>query len=261
VTNPSPKAVFIGCLRLFVKCKGRGLPDEYGHPDYAPSRGEVLLAGAFADYLSQDSVPNGDQHENWHKDLGRYLVDAYTEFRTADRWDSLRAEHGRQVEGRWDIPDLLDIRGGVYRALLTHSLCRLMPLLAGEENEHWLRASLQSYFDGQNTVVHQSWDRFVRVAYRGLMPRIKDETHRGNSGVFGDTELMTYDCAGRVLFGFKRGDSGVTFIADASDMYGLRSGLQTARAPYQECVAMIDDVTDHWDMARMKRSDSIGIGL
>lgn len=250
------KRDFIDRLRWFATNEGRGLPDEYGHPDYAPSRGEAMLAGMFARWLDESGVPEGDGFSNWMCDIPCYVVEAYAEFTSDPKWDLARDAYRKATDR--DIPDLVDAHaGGIHRTLVAHSVCRLMPLLADAK---WLRPMLESTLNAQMVVIDHAWRRFVRVAYRKLMPRIKSELHRGNVGVFGSTTLLTFDCAGRIMFTFQRDSGTITYVADASDMYGTRSGPNSPGAPYAECVAMIEDVIAHWDIDKLQRSDTVRIG-
>lgn len=254
------KQEFISKLRWFAENKGAGLPDEYGHPDYAPSRGETLLAYLLARYLDDPGIPGESPGINWLVDLPRHLVEAYAEFSTARRWSDARLAYKHQTGH--DIPDLVDAhKGGLHRLLVAHSVARLMQLLAGECGG-WLKSRIESTCEAQNEVIDHAWRQFIRVAYRKIMPRIKKERHRGNTGTFGTTDLLTYVMAGRVMFTFRRGgDSGpyMTYVADDSDMYGSRSGPNSPGAPYAECVAMIEDVIAHWDADKLVCSDSVRI--
>jgi hypothetical protein len=130
--------------------------------------------------------------------------------------------------------------------------------------ELWLQDKLEAHFHAQQHCIDQAWERFVRVGYRELMPRIKEESHRGNKGEFGSTTLMTYCMAGRCMFTFLRGEDGgptMTYVADDSDMWGVRSGSNATATPYAECVSMINEVTDNWDMKKMKKDAKIGMGF
>jgi hypothetical protein len=259
---PNQKIDFIIKLRDFAAADGRGFPDEYGHADYQPSRGQTVLVAAIADYLTRPEVVC-DTHTNWFAYLGKHLVDAFAEFRDGPRWADMRDRY--KATGAGAIPDLLDAyAGGSDRQLVTYDLARLMPLLAAQP---WLRADLECRFGAQSMVIDHAWRRFVRVAYRKLMARIKEERHRGNAGTFGSTDLLTYAMAGRVMFTFRRdevggGDDGpnMTFVADDGDPHGHRSGPNWPGAPYHVCVAMIDEVTDHWDIDKLTRSDTTGLG-
>ena len=233
-------------LRWFADNGGVGLADEYGHPDYRTSRDETILAGMLGHWLSESDFPADGSISQYLPDL---VVEAYADFSSSPTWETARLLY--RIRTGASIPDLVDVHaGGIRRALVVHSLCRLLPLLTGDE---WLRGKMETTLGAQMEVIDHAWRRFVRVAYRGLMPRIKAEAHRGNVGVFGKTTLSTFACAGRVEFSFSRGTGTMTYVADDSDAYGHRSGPNTPDAPYAECVAMIEDVVAHWDADGLRR--------
>src|SRR5678809_541421 len=80
------KQQFIDRLKWFEVNEGIGLPDEYGHPNYAPSRGEAYLAGLFARWLEDPAVPDKENGLSWTGDIPLYLVEAYADFRTDQKW-------------------------------------------------------------------------------------------------------------------------------------------------------------------------------
>jgi len=256
------KKDFIAALRHFTLTRGTQTSDGYGRVGYRPTRGELLLTDALADYLADPHVPNEVMGINWFNDLGYYLVEAFSAFRTEPCWVTLRAAY--QAETGYEIPDLINLHeGGLHRWLVVHELVRLMPILSMQGE--WLGTRLECLFGAQMQVIDHAWQRFVRVAYRKLIPRIKMEQHRGNKGEFGTTPttLMTYAVAGRVMFTFMRNNNAasITYVADDSDMYGFRAGPNVPNTPYAECVAMIDDVVDYWDVDKLVKSDTVGIGL
>lgn len=241
------KRDLIDRLRWFWACDGAGLPDECGHPDYRGMVGEATLAGMLARWIEESDVPD-DELENFSSYLPCVVVEAYSEISKDPKWKEARQAY-RQETGQ-DVPDLVDAHaGGLYRILVASSVCRLIPLLTGEK---WLRGRLTSTLDAQSIVIDHAWRRFVAAAYRELMPRIEGELHIGNSGVFGSTRLSTYEIAGRVSFKFSRDSGSITYVAEASDMYGCRSGANVPDAPYAECVAMIEDVIQHWNIDEMR---------
>lgn len=198
------KSQFIRELLRFVACEGVGIRDEYGHADYQSSRGEIMLVDAIAGYFeAHTEIPDKVLGINWFKDVPAYLVDAFIEFRTDPKHEELRKCYRAEV--KCDIPDLLDICGGFAHGHVTRDLTRLMPLLAGRGS--WLRSELESYFNGEMTVIDHAWRRFIRQCYRpGLIQRIKVEDHRGNAGIFGRTTLRSWAGMGRVMFTFARSD-------------------------------------------------------
>lgn len=257
---PMTKTLFIQKLRQFVACEGRGMPDEYGHQDYRPSRCEVEEAAAFADWLSDDAIPDKELGLNWLHDLPKYLVEAFRDFRTQDRFAGLRDFHEKEIQR--PIPDLLDIScDGIGRALTAMSMQRLMMLLAKDED--WLRERLHAFLNAQSYAVDQAWHNFVMTCYRPLAKRIKDERHRGNSGTFGKTKLYSYAIMGRIVFTFCRGPdkdmNSVTYVADDSDMFGLRAGMQSCHVPFTEAIEMINEVVSNFDNDKFVETSSVRI--
>src|ERR1700751_795786 len=254
----SDKAVFISALRRFAEDGGDELWDPvYSRKGYRAHRGEQALALGIAKYLDEPDVPGDTIGINWYHDLHSRLVDGLVEFRVHAKWEALRKAYEAETGGH-EIPDLVDVHvGGLHRLLVVNQLAYLAPVLSGEE---WLQSKLEAYFNAQQACIDQAWEGFVRVGYRQLMPRIKKEGHRGNKGTFRATTLMTYAIAGRVMFTFQRDKSSVTYVADDSDMHGERSGPNGTATPYVECVSMINEVSDNWDMTKMTPDDKIGIG-
>jgi hypothetical protein len=194
---------------------------------------------------------------------------------------------------RYEIPDLLDIRGSYTYSHVTHDLARLMPILAGRCGGSWLERDLESTFQAQSTVIDHAWRRFVRECYRPIAAKIKAESHRGNSGLFGRTTLRSYVMAGRIMFTFaraperqsddphenamymaakrfgkfadgrpfiERAEQSISFVGDDSDMTGCRSGMNYPNTPYAECVAMINDVTDNWKPDQFVEDRRVSLG-
>jgi hypothetical protein len=245
ITAVTEKSELIQRLRHFAEVEGKGIPDEYGHADYRTCRYDTLFATAIALYL--EKMPE-DRH--WLHDLPQTLVDAFSAFRADRQWATLRADYCRVMEGDAIIPDLTDtFRGEIRRTLESFHVSRLMSVLSGHS---WLNEKLESYFSAEMHVIDHAWRRFVRVAYRRLMGRIKKEQHRENKGTFGKTILRTYDCAGRVSFTFERKGESMTYVADGGDMEGFRSGPNSPGAPFSRCVQMIDEVTENWDIGKLK---------
>lgn len=52
----------------------------------------------------------------------------------------------------------------------------------------------------------------------------------------------------------------ITFVADDSDLYGFRSGMNFPDVGYAKCVEMINDVIDHWDPAKFVVDSDVTLG-
>lgn len=259
MTQSTYKKDFITALRSFAKNGGNDLYDPvYERTGYRPYRGEQTLAEAIANYLDRPEIPGDSLGINWYHDLKEHLVDAFVEFRTDDKWAKLREDYERETQVQ--VPDLVNVHiGGLYRLMIVNQIAHLCTVLSGQK---WIWRKLEAHFHAQQACIDQAWERFVRIGYRELMPRIKEERHSSNRGEFGKTTLMTFCTSGRCMFTFMRGEDGgpsMTYVADDSDMWGVRSGPNATDTPYAECVAMINEVSDNWDIEKMKRDDKIGM--
>lgn len=247
------KADLINNLRAIVARDGVGIEDEYGHNDFRGSRTTMLMADAFADWLEVNAP--AEEHQVFVAYVCQHLINAYTDFRTLDIYAHLRKEYTRAMDRDQEIPDLLV--PSMDGLLEGRSIARVVALASGQVTR--VRTMIEGYLDAPMMTVTQAWRAFVRVAYRPLIERINDERYRGNSGTFGTTELLTWSGIGRVMFTFRRGRDSVTFVADDSDMHGHRSGPNHPACDFIEAVAMIRDVTAHWDIEKLMRDDKIGI--
>lgn len=259
------KNKFIAALRRFAETGGKGFHDAvYNRPDFEPEhRGDRMLMLALAKHLDDPKIPGDQLGVSWFYYLPKMLVEAFEEFRLASKWSALREAYSLKMEGRGEVPDLVNVHvDGHHRHLAVTQVARVIAAVSGEA---WLYEKLHAIFHAQQNCIDQAWERFVRVAYRELMPRIKVEAHRSNRGDFGKTTLLTYAMAGRVMFTFRRGndedDVQVTYVGDDSDMYGIRSGANIPSTPFMACIEMIHEVSDNWDLKKMKKDAEAGIGF
>lgn len=194
------KTKFVAAIREFLKT---GETPDYPKGDYRDSRGELLLIDAIAKYFEDHTeIIDKEMGLNWLADLHKYLVEAFEEFRTDAKHQALRETYRAQTQH--DIPDLLDVRCGHARIHVMYDLLKFLPDITGRCGGEWLERDLKTYFGAQDEVIEHSWRRFVRLCYRPIAHRIKEERHRGNSGLFGRTTLRSYVLAGRIMFTFAR---------------------------------------------------------
>jgi hypothetical protein len=256
---------FVAMLERFVTYDGTRTPDGFERKlSYQPSRGETVLMGALADYLK--ATPECDFGENWLAYLPKRVAAAFEHFRCSREHISTRAVYLAQTGS--PIPSLINAHEGhLHRTLVVHSVVRLLPIIAAQsidegERMPWLETALDSYLRAQDNAIAQAWHGFVDRHYVPLLRRIKDESHRGNSGTFGETELLTWAGMGRVMFQFQRGgaDESISAVADDGDPVGYRSGLNATHIPYERAVAMIRDVTAHFDDAKLLKNTDVSFG-
>lgn len=247
------KSELVAAIRSFARTRGVGLEDEYGHENYAPMRGEVLLAGAFGDWLESRTDIMDDPHQSITVYLDTLLQWAHEDFRTLPAWAGLRSAYVAECEHDREIPDVVGC--GTYSQLTAYSAQRLYPLLV---NSPWLGGRLECHFGARMQVVDQSWRSFARVAYAPLIARIRQETHRGNAGDLGNTHVMTWAGMGRVMITFRgrrsrdQDDDQVSAVCDDGDLVGIRSGLNFPGCKFTRAVDLIDEATAHWDLGKIR---------
>lgn len=194
------KTKFVAALRKFL---ATGVTPDNPHGDYRSTRGELELIHVITQYFEDHTeIPDKELGLNWLCDLHKHLVEAFEEFRTHPKHQALREIYRSQTEH--EIPDLLDVRGGHARIHVVYDLLKFFPDVTDRMGGDWLHADLKTYFEAQDTVIEHAWRRFVRLCYRPIAHRIKAESHRGNSGLFGRTTLRSYVLAGRIMFTFAR---------------------------------------------------------
>ena len=226
------------------------------HSDGRPIYGSIHdkdYARALSEWLREHTQLPEDKYDSLAliRNLPQICVEAFDDKRSEKRWSHL--------------PSLVDVRDR-DQGFAARDLKELLPptvqtLMPPGWTSDWVGERLQSYFGAQWSVVSQSWMSFVRTCYREMMLRIKVETHRGNKGKFGGTTLMTWCCAGRCMIQFERPSGHLTYVADDSDMWGYRAGPNTPSADYRQCVTMIDDVVEHWDLKKLRPDTKVGMGL
>ena len=146
---------------------------------------------------------------------------------------------------------MLDIEsGGLDRVITISVLSSLMGKVTGCP---WVEKQIEAYLRGQDTVLEQEFNGFVRRVYRqGLADLHEQSQTRGMSGVFDLTHLRGYTMAGRIMLTFARKDEddhdshSISFVGADGDPTGLRFGTQSVYAPLDIATGMIKDVINGW---------------
>jgi len=246
------KTQFVAALHVFLSTGKTTTPYEHG--EYKPSRGELVLVAAIADFLeAHTEIPDKELGINWFHDLAPHLVDAFVEFRIHPKHSTLRQIYREHTDNE-EIPDLLDMRGRYVWQRVTRDLVKLMPLVAGRCGGEWLAHELEAYFEGERRVIYHAWRRFLRVCYRPIALRLKTEGNTAK-GVFGRTMLNVDSGIGRIQFQFARTSKlpdvelldRITNLIEVSDavaenkLAALEALLMTRKSPIVGRV--VDDVT------------------
>lgn len=227
---------------------------------------DFIIAGYLQYFFDKVVKENYGQGISIAQLLPEYIVEAFELLATSEE-TAIVAYRQRLMEtfDLREIPDLLDIRGGLDRQMLVMKISFLIGKIVQNK---FIEKNVEAYLFAQDKVLDHALHKFNRRVYRtNLWKMMEDSSERGFSGKFGSTTLRTYYMAGRTMLTFARepvvevtfeGDdsisfpdelqieSSVTFVADASDSTGLRTGLQSCYADITTAVAMIEEVICNW---------------
>lgn len=196
------KSQFVAALRKFLTTGKTTVPPDNGR-EYHMRPGESNLVEAIADYFdAHTEIVDKESGIGFWYDVLKHIADAFHEFRTDAKHQTLRDIYKGQTDGS-EIPDLFDIRHGRARACVIYDLARFLPLIAGRMDTY-IGERLEGYFNCQQHVVEVAWRVFVRRCYRSIAPVIRKSRSRSHRGLFGRTTLSVDTMAGRAQYSFER---------------------------------------------------------
>lgn len=122
-----------------------------------------------------------------------------------------------------------------------------------------------------NDQLYPAMSAFNGTVWRGgLFDRIDECRVHGMRADFvaegGDFSLLTYDIAGRVMFTFTDGKTDLTYVADASDRSGERTGFQSFNGDIFRAHQMVEQSINLWPSTAerqrelLKANAAIGMG-
>lgn len=122
-----------------------------------------------------------------------------------------------------------------------------------ENFNDWLKSLCE-----REDAMRSSISKFVdNVYFKGLMSKINTSRSRGMEGVFGNTTLMSYVLAGRIMFTFTQGDKSFSIVGIEDEMrntFGLTSAF---KCELEEAIDMVKDVISNWDLDGFNDTDGV----
>lgn len=230
-------------------------------------KGQLAFASFLISYLENLTIPHDEKYDHWRIEpyLPQILVDAFEQLRTGTDEETARFRKDYETETGHPVPNITDI--GQSRELdrcltIQSTLGFMFKELTGEA---WVENKIDAYCNAQQYVLQHTFDKFLRMVFsRGLYEIVDKDSQRGMSGKFGETELRTYVCAGRVMFTFARlidkdkegyykkdgelysNEDSVSFVGEDSDPLCLSAGIQSIQANFRTSLDMIEDVIKNW---------------
>lgn len=152
----------------------------------------------------------------------------------------------------------------VCSGILTESSSVAAPLLRQQfrrvmEKSMPERTPDYSILEGSYLALDIYFNKFIEEVYigQGMHERIMSAEKRGIGGVFGETKLLTYDIAGRIMFTFSRGAKSFSYVKESEDKLALGAGLQSCNVDLILALTMIEDVIKNYDPEKFLEDDEI----
>jgi len=93
---------------------------------------------------------------------------------------------------------------------------------------------------------------------QSMWKHINASKSSGMKGHFGNTELLTFCSAGRVMLTFNRGKDNFTLIGDESDW--KRTGVQSMHCTVLEAKEMVSEVIESWSPSKLLDDKKVWFG-
>lgn len=209
---------------------------------------DMCIANYLACYFKQLDNPQEEKYPdiyNVKPYLPVLLLNALETFDSSDEEWVVEFRNFFQKQSRSDASP----KSGIFLedcsisgTLLRHNFTRVMREAMPEYNLEY------SLLEGAYLAAQVYFHHFIREVYigQGMHERIMSADKKGIGGVFGKTDLLTYDVAGRLLFTFARDDQRITFIKESEDPLALGAGIQSCNTDLATALTMITDVIEHY---------------
>lgn len=84
---------------------------------------------------------------------------------------------------------------------------------------------------------------------------------RGFNVKLGNTKILTWTCAGRVLINFQRGKNYLALCGDDDPKNGTQTGIQGVHATYPQMFEMLNDAVLYWAVNKQNYQPDKEVGL
>ena len=186
-----------------------------GHNDHWWSLGQKAFAEFFRNYLEKLSIPHDEKYDSWMIEhyLPELAVAAFEKLRTGTDEETVRFREQYESETGHEIPNITDLGESSILHQGSAVQTTLGFMLKDITGCDWLESKIDAYCNAQKYVLQQTADKFLRRVYwNGTYEMVDKCKSRGMSGKFGETELRTYICGGRIMFTFARRKKGETIF-------------------------------------------------
>ncbi|MFA4998869.1 MAG: hypothetical protein WC514_02510 [Candidatus Paceibacterota bacterium] len=239
---------------------------KYHMKDTPRSKGTLHFIRFFIDYLEKLDTSHYDKHDFVHIEhyLPEIVADVCERFRTSNDPETLSSRQAFQKELGREFPNITDLDQSNSLDQNSEAM-EIAHVLAEVTGQQWVEKEIEVYLLAQQTVLQQTFDKFLRRVYRkGMFNLIDKCEERGMTGKFGETDVRTYVIAGRIMFTFARkidkskgglfqegeqvysNEDSVSFVGGDDDPLCLSAGIQSIHADLKTGMDMIEDVIKGW---------------
>jgi len=233
----------------------------------ANCKGQEAFVGFLIRYFEKLHIPNDEKYDFWQIDpcLPELMVDAFEQLRTGDDEATVRLRQMYEKETDHEVPNITDLGESNILDQCSAVQTTLGFMLEEVTGRSLVKNEIDAYCNAQKHVLQQTFDKFLRRVYRRGMFKIIDQSRSsGMNGDFGETNLMNFSTAGRLMFTFARkrdkekdsiyeeggktyyNEYSVSFVVGDGDPLGLSAGLQSVFTDFRTALDMIEDVINHW---------------
>lgn len=223
----------------------------------ANSRTLNIFVDFLIEYFRRTNIPCEQEYDFWNIDdsLPVLLLRAVTKLYESDEaWIVAYREHYKKDMEGDEIGDMISINSDDRFATL--NLHKLVTILQNVTRDSG-RVDY-SILHAEASVLNLHFNQFLdKIFIQGGMHEIISKCDvKGMKGVFGQTDLLTWDGMGRLIMTFSREindeSHDVTFILDSNeDVQALGAGIQSCGTDVITVLTMIKDVSDNWDAQKL----------
>lgn len=214
-------------------------------------KGQLPFAKFLAGYLRRRTYA-GEKWDHWDIDpyMPKVVAAAFEELRTGQDKQTVAARAEYEADVGHLAPDLMNVGVSPCTDSLSAVQTTVGFLLKDVMGQDYIDTACREYFFAQRTVIQQMFDCFVRRVYQnGMFDLIEACAQQGMELRAGETTLLTYVIAGRVMFTFSktaRNSESVSFVAEDHDPDCLSAGLQSIHTDFLTVLRLIQNVIEDW---------------
>jgi len=231
--------------------------ERYAHNGKSTMKGQGTLALYLANYFDALEIPADQEYSFWRIDehLPELLIGAMDLLCTSedDHIKSFRLVYERETERPFPTDMIHAQQGNGIPQIMVAS--KIKDIAENVTGNPYIGRKVEELFGAEMQLLHLEFHQFINHVYRrGLYERIDKCRKRGMSGVFGQTKLLSFVTAGRIMLTFGRTQEdlspSVSFLCEDGDPLGIGAGCQSLYADLRTAIDMLKEVEANWPISK-----------